>query len=423
MLNNLNNPRQYVRQWLTFNNVEVSGSGNLKKNDKEYSIKVMHTTLWLDYKQEVATQISLNSKLPKNEKIKVIEIRESDMKKATEELLTLEAEAARDAAAESIKTLAPEQGLSSPVSLPLVEKFIKAVKGSVSYLDVMVLAHWIWCVKRKSAGMPVSYHIMPVFYGRQEGGKSEAVKALCKPLIDFTQKMSLENLGDEKYNLALSKSLIVFFDEMAGAERADMQKLKHQITTDYNSTRLFHTQDVIKTEQACMFIGASNKHINELILDPTGMRRFYQIDCLDLLNWDDINDINYVELWQSVNEFRPKGYTREVEADLKASQAELTQKEDVELFAEAIGINISVGPFKNFELSDIYYTYKVWSHRAGAKTLSLPWFSKKLINKIKCNKIREWQDNKLLTLYELNASCHIEMDKETADEIARKFKK
>ncbi|MFP2929486.1 hypothetical protein ACLESO_30665, partial [Pyxidicoccus sp. 3LG] len=50
------------------------------------------------------------------------------------------------------------------------------------------------------------------------------------------------------------------------------------------------------------FIGASNVPIQDLIRDPTGMRRFYQTDCLDHLDWNAINAIDPLAIWLSVNE-------------------------------------------------------------------------------------------------------------------------
>jgi hypothetical protein len=39
-----------------------------------------------------------------------------------------------------------------------------------------------------------------------------------------------------------------------------------------------------------------------LIFDDTGMRRFYQVDCLPKLDWAVTQNIDYLRLWKSVNE-------------------------------------------------------------------------------------------------------------------------
>jgi hypothetical protein len=50
------------------------------------------------------------------------------------------------------------------------------------------------------------------------------------------------------------------------------------------------------------FIGACNDSVPETIYDPTSARRFWQIDTMEKCDWNEINNFDYIALWQSVDE-------------------------------------------------------------------------------------------------------------------------
>ena len=51
----------------------------------------------------------------------------------------------------------------------------------------------------------------------------------------------------------------------------------------------------------CTFIGCTNVHVSERIKDPTSARRFWQLTCADVLDWDLINDIDYDAMWREID--------------------------------------------------------------------------------------------------------------------------
>lgn len=81
------------------------------------------------------------------------------------------------------------------------------------------------------------------------------------------------------------------------------------------------------------FIGASNKQVKEIIVDPTGMRRFYQLDCLPQMNWTALEQIDFLAMWTSVDEKAESPLLGQL-AQVQARQGEIRAKDSVEDFFE-----------------------------------------------------------------------------------------
>jgi hypothetical protein len=184
----------------------------------------------------------------------------------------------------------------------LVERFVLAVTGKSEPLDVAVIKHFIWQVKRKLFGLKVEHHLMPILLGKTGGGKTEAVKKLLSPIGDLCDPVGdLTILEDERHSFRLAQSFVLFFDEMGFAERSAVDLLKQKITAENLSWRILGHNKRTTVRNNATFIGATNRNLSDLIYDPTGMRRFYEMKCLDRLDWDEINAIDYVALWASVD--------------------------------------------------------------------------------------------------------------------------
>ena len=181
-------------------------------------------------------------------------------------------------------------------------RFVEAVTGKIAPLDVAVVKHFVWQVKRKLHGQPVEHHLMPILVGSQNVGKTAALRALCAPIADLCDSPSdLTFLGDERQNFRLAKSHIILLDEMGYADRVSVDVLKNKITADRLSWRILGSNKQTSSPNVATFVGASNKQLLDLIYDPTGMRRFYEVECAKKMNWEQINGINYTNLWASVD--------------------------------------------------------------------------------------------------------------------------
>ncbi|MFM8313665.1 MAG: VapE domain-containing protein, partial [Deltaproteobacteria bacterium] len=163
-----------------------------------------------------------------------------------------------------------------------IEKFVSLLCGEVNpnhELDVAVLKHFIWQVKRKLNDLPVDHHMMPVVVGPQGIGKSVVILKLLEPIKDLVgNPPDLATLGDAKNSSFLFRHYVLFFDEMARAQRADINKLKNLISSATIEYRPLYSNSIDKRKNTATFIGASNNGVADNINDPTGMRRFWEIN-------------------------------------------------------------------------------------------------------------------------------------------------
>ncbi len=223
---------------------------------------------------------------------------------AIADALTLAIEDARVAALDELRaSLKYRSGIDDS----FIRSFARAVTGRESTVDVAVLKHFIWQVKRKVYDMEVEHHLMPILCGKHQGaGKSVAVRKVLRPIERFKDEpANLAILGDERQAFRFSRSFVLFFDEMAKATKADIESFKSIITQPRASWRaLGSNRRRVETNRAT-FIGTSNYRLSEIIIDPTGTRRFYEMTCSDRIDWTTVNAIDYTKLWASVDENGP----------------------------------------------------------------------------------------------------------------------
>jgi hypothetical protein len=189
----------------------------------------------------------------------------------------------------------------------LLPQFCNAVIGKASAKDIAIVAHFIWQVKRKMKEWTVTNHIFTVFYGPSRIGKTEAINRLVSPLKTFCAPVNVDIVSDERWTTIYEKNFVLYADEMARASKAELDSLKNKITAATFSHRPLGSSNIISIKNNATFVGSSNNPLPELIADTTGMMRFYQINCADTLkdHWDEINKIDYIQLWQSVKEDGP----------------------------------------------------------------------------------------------------------------------
>jgi len=171
-----------------------------------------------------------------------------------------------------------------------------------------VIAHFIWQTKRKIFGLHVNHHMCPVFVGKQGSGKTQAIENLIKPLKFLSIDANLGTFVREAERFVFGTYYIVKLDEFANGRKSDLETMKHIITSDDINYRTFYTQKMAFMPNVSTFIGASNRSVAEIFNDQTGSRRFYEIPCLDKLDWDQIGGntedegIDYFSLWISIDE-------------------------------------------------------------------------------------------------------------------------
>ncbi|MEK6775156.1 MAG: VapE domain-containing protein [Bdellovibrionota bacterium] len=171
-----------------------------------------------------------------------------------------------------------------------------------------VIGHFIWQVKRKLFGYDADYHMCPVLVGRQGGGKTEALDRLVGPLKHLCMEGNLGNFIREAEKFVFGTYYIIKLDEFAKGSKSDLESMKTIMTSREVTYRTFYVQKMAVMPNVSTFIGASNRSVAEIFNDQTGNRRFYEIPCLDLLDWETIggsseeSGLDYSTLWKSIDE-------------------------------------------------------------------------------------------------------------------------
>lgn len=204
-------------------------------------------------------------------------------------------------------------------------------------VQIAALKKFIWQVKRRMAGVPISNHLMVVLYGMQGRGKSKAVEIITGPLGHLVSTGDFQRLGDIR-EVAMFKSYAVVLDEMQKASHADVDRVKNVVTRDYFSYRPMHSNANVSTGQNSTFIGTSNKTLDQMILDPTGNRRFFQIDWSNHAGpeeWAFLNGLNIEDMWRSVDHLA-EDPTAPFMEEIRAIQEQATYRNTVGQFFDAV---------------------------------------------------------------------------------------
>lgn len=166
---------------------------------------------------------------------------------------------------------------------------------------IAVIKKFMWQVKRKGMGLPVTNHIMPVITGPQGTGKSTLVSAMTRFMADCVKQATFTDIADNRL-IDLWSTPILFMDEMSGAKKADMTTVKHAITATTLTRRPMRSNTDVQVTQASTLIGCSNDSLNEIIRDNTGVRRFAELTFKHNPNREVLNNLDWKMMWHSVDE-------------------------------------------------------------------------------------------------------------------------
>jgi Cdc6-like AAA superfamily ATPase len=373
----LNEERLLIQWWFDVKQYTWDAQGRIRNSLGQFIIaSAALRTLRLDYEE---TLRQYNAKLAVAHKTK--HFNKELIEAAFDEFKYLERERIKQDLISNVAYV--------PATVDHLSTFVTACSGVTEGAEYKAayyaLSHWLWQVKRKLLGLPVTNHLMVLFAGPQGCGKSTAIDYLTRPLSSFSQNLRVDALADDRNNYLFGENFVGVCDEMQGGARADIDSLKHVITASELSTRRLGTNTHDKIPQNCSFIGSTNKDLQELVVDETGTRRFYVINCLALMDHNIINSIPYLEIWKAIDENDPKGYSHHAMEDIKAAQEKCRVKSSVEQFAEAFGLldkTLSVDTAKKVQTSQLYSAYKEYCEENGLKIQNSAWFGRTL-NKLK----------------------------------------
>lgn len=171
-------------------------------------------------------------------------------------------------------------------------------------LLLAVMQGAIWRIKAKLLNKQTSQHIMPYLRGKQGCGKSTLMRWFLKPVEDGYLQTDFGVFEHDEKQIMLKDTPIIFFDEVARADKADAAKVKNMMTAETTMFRKLYGE-ATKGRIVSTFFGAGNCDLSEVFNDPTGLRRFFQIECPRsmYLQLDQLKaDVDPLALWQSVDE-------------------------------------------------------------------------------------------------------------------------
>ena len=190
--------------------------------------------------------------------------------------------------------------------------------------DKIMLAHWMWTVKRRLCKLDYSpaFPLMVVFRGRQGGGKTSFVQNhLCSVFAGKVVCPDLSVIHDSREFKKWTENIVVSFDELSMRGLHDSKRnrtpelIKQLLTASLSQERTFHTQAQQTYRIRASFCATTNKALAESISDPTGMRRFWEIQCgttdkMPEFDWKTIESFDWLALWQAIDENRTDGYLK-----------------------------------------------------------------------------------------------------------------
>lgn len=235
----------------------------------------------------------------------------------------------------ALEVIKKSVSFSTASSTPLIDIWVKSITGSSDNLNIRVMEHWIWQIKRKLVGLEVDHHIMPILYGKSGAGKSVAVRNLIGPLQEAAIATDMSIFMDQFSKRQFSRNFIMFFDELDGAEGIDVNKLKQVITAPSLEYRVMKSEAFFSSRQNCTFIGCTNTPVRERIKDSTSARRFWEIHTQDKIDWNVINGLDYLALWKSINETTPSPILPFLSELQLRQQEELRSKSLIEEWIES----------------------------------------------------------------------------------------
>ena len=259
-----------------------------------------------------------------------------------------------------------------------------------------ILKKFIWQVKRKLLGLPVSNHLMPVLLGPQGVGKSTFVtKYLLAPVAELVGHTDFKMI-EETRNTEQWRNFVLFLDEMGYAGKADIDNVKNKITASSVTGRPMRSNDNVQYRQNATFIGCSNKELDQLIRDETGNRRFAALRYSSKPDWSKLEALDAMActlLWKSVDEYGDDP-SLSVMDKLRKRQEDAREKSVVEQWLEDHQVpTMLIG--KKQDGRELYKSYKDWAETyTPSRVMDASSWGKEFKRLIKAGQVTNWAEPK-----------------------------
>ena len=202
-------------------------------------------------------------------------------------------------------------------------------------LDTACVKHFIWQVKRKLASLDIVWELWVNFFGPQGKGKTFLLRMMLAPLQELKDELNIKDIAtDDRFMFVLQQAYVIMFEELQFADRASMEAIKATMSKkELSWRRLGHNaQDTGYNNST--FVSSSNKNLAEVFYDPTGMRRFYEVNVRTAFDHEAINKFDYAKIWQCIDETKDSPLMPYLQELLAHQKEHLTQKDTIELYLD-----------------------------------------------------------------------------------------
>lgn len=284
-------------------------------------------------------------------------------------------------------------------------KWIKLTTGSLNVMHVAVIKHVMQQVKRKMLGLPVENHIFPILVGSQGDGKTKALQKLTEAISDFRLEFTVDQLSDSTIIGCFEDNFVVLCDEMAKADKTDINILKRAVTSENLSGRPPYGHSVESVKQNCTFLGTSNVPIKRLIRDNE-MRRFVEVSTIPRLTEDYpvMDGLDSMLMWKCIDENAQNLYYNNAKAEIKLHQSDLSTSEPINIWADEFDIISNDNNKVYVTILSLYEQWTYWMNQNGYEyKTNINSFGEKLQELHLQNK-RAIIGGRKVTLYKVNAA-------------------
>lgn len=156
-----------------------------------------------------------------------------------------------------------------------VDRWLDTYVGVKDELSLALGRMWLISGVARALDPGCQADYMLVLIGRQGARKSSVLQELC-PSVEWFQP-TLPDLHNKDAMQSLVGSLIVNADEMSAFKRADVIEIgKNFLTVRADRFRAPYKEMFRLYKRRCIFAGTSNSR--QVLIDPTGARRFWCVD-------------------------------------------------------------------------------------------------------------------------------------------------
>ena len=250
-------------------------------------------------------------------------------------------------------------------------------------VNITILKHFLWCLKRHMLNLSTKNEIWLAIYGRQGIGKNHFTEnVIVKAMGGYYVDTSLDKLSDMDREInKFHNNYLINFDELASNSATantesmvhlpgnTIANIKNILTKDTITTRVMGGQDQNKQAKNFACMSTANLHIYDVVVDETGMRRFFEFASKQAANVH--FDIEHAErmvpmLLPSIDENLPEGYNvysnTEMWNKIVSIQKTYVAKSSITIWEEVCGVEYPAsqeeeGDYDKISTKDLHELY------------------------------------------------------------------